>query len=636
MSYNMDMSALLALRSYLFRYRVAFIGGFLFIIVANGFALISPYLAGLAVDSLHHGIDMWGLLRYGLFIVGAGLAQAIFAFWGRYIPSVASRRIEYELRANLFKHFETLELAYFQRNKLGDLVARATNDLTAIRGLLGPGIVNLMNTVLALTATVSFMFIIDARLTLYAVSVLPLISVVFFVLSSRIERTYKAVQDQFGEVSAQAQENLSGIRTVKAYTQEEKELEAFRNANREYVRLSIKYTKLYALLWPAMYFLAGLALAVLLWRGGLDVIAGRITVGQLVQFTGYLTQLTWPMIAFGWVINLFQQGSASMIRINEVIQHKPTIADAIAVGANASADDWSSSVNGHVRSSRTATSDVSTDEGATVAPAVLVAQKSTLQGEIEFRHVSFSYTEGREILHDINIHVPAGSSLAIVGPTGSGKSSLVNLLPRMFDATQGQVLIDGVDVRKLPLALLRLKIGYVPQETFLFSVPLAENIGFGVEELSAERIQEVMQNAQLAKDVEDFPEGTLTMIGERGVTLSGGQKQRTSLARAIAKEPAILVLDDAMSSVDTRTEAEILRQLQQVMQERTTIIISHRCSTVKNLDHIVVLDEGRIVEKGTHETLLHTGGLYAEMYRRQLLGEELEGSDNGDDLFSGR
>jgi ATP-binding cassette subfamily B protein len=566
------------------------IGGFLFLIIANGVALILPYLIRLAVDSLQVRTDPGVLLRIGLLIVLVGLVQAILSYYGRFIQAEVSRRIEYELRADLFKHFEKLELDYFQHNKIGDLVARAINDLTAVRGLLGPGISNLLNTTVAFTATIILMLTIDARLTIYSTSVLPLISVVFIVLARKIERSYKSVQDQFGEVSAQAQENFSGIRTVKAYTQEEYELHAFRIANQEYVRLSIIYARFYALLWPAMYFLAGLAAVILLWRGGLDVIEGRITLGQMVQFTGYLAQLTWPMIAFGWVVNLFQQGSASMKRINEVMDHQPTI-----VGPEPSLESTNEPLRDH------------------------------LEGKVEFQHVSFSYGD-REVLHDINITVEVGSSLAIVGPTGSGKSTLVNLLPRMFDVSKGQVLIDDVDVRKIPLALLRRQIGYVPQETFLFSVPLAENISFGLEALDTKRLQEVMQSAQLTKDVEDFPEGVTTMIGERGVTLSGGQKQRTSLARAIAKEPAILILDDAMSSVDTHTEADILKHLQRVMQGRTTIIISHRCSTVKNLDHIVVLDEGRIVEEGTHASLLQLRGLYAEMYRRQLIGEELEDS----------
>ncbi|HEY6285717.1 MAG TPA: ABC transporter ATP-binding protein [Ktedonobacteraceae bacterium] len=590
------MSALIALRSYLYRYRVAMIGGFLFLICANIAALFLPYLIRLAIDSLQAGANGSLLVRYAVLIIVAGAVQAVLAFYGRYFQAKASRQIEYELRANLFKHFEKLELDYFQHHKVGDLVARATNDLTAIRGMLGPGISNLMNTIVAFTVTITFMLTIDIQLTLYAAIILPMITVVFIVVGRQIEHRYKAVQDQFGEVSAHAQENLSGIRMIKAYRQEDHELEAFRAANHKYMHLSISYARIYAILWPAMFFLAGIASVILLWRGGLDVIHGRISLGQLVQFMGYLAQLTWPMIAFGWVVNLFQQGSASMIRINEVMHHTPTIADTVKTGER---------------------------------PTELI-----LKGKVEFHHVTFSYGE-HEVLHDINFKVEAGSSLAIVGPTGCGKSTLVNLVPRLFNVDQGQLLIDDINVRQIPLASLRHQIGFVPQETFLFSVPLSENIGFGVKSLSEQRMQEVMEFAQLGKDVNDFPQGTATMIGERGVTLSGGQKQRTALARAIAKDPAILILDDAMSSVDTHTEAEILGHLRNVMQGRTTIVISHRCSTVKNLDHIIVLDEGRIVEEGNHEKLLQEHGLYAEMYRRQLIGEELEESDNGD-LFSGR
>ena len=405
------MSALIPLRAYLFRYKAALLGGFLFILAANIVALVLPYVIRLAVDSLRSGVNSGLLLRYGLLIVVVGLLQAVLQFFGRFFPSKASRQIEYELRANLFKHLEKLELDYFQHNKVGDLVARATNDLTAVRGLLGPGISNLMNTVVALVATVAFMLTIDAQLTLYSVTILPLITIVFLVVGHQIELRYKRVQDQFGEVSARAQENFSGIRVVKAYTQEDEELQAFRAANQEYVRRSISYAYYNSLLWPSMFFLAGVASIILLWRGGLDVVAGRITLGQLVQFTGYLAQLTWPMIAFGWVVNLFQQGAASMTRINEVMRHKPAIADPIAV-----------------------------HDGQ---------HKTSIDGKIEFRHVSFSYGE-REVLHDINIKVPVGSSLAIVGPTGSGKSTLASLLPRLFDVSKGQILVDNVDVRELP------------------------------------------------------------------------------------------------------------------------------------------------------------------------------------------
>src|SRR5437667_10418580 len=505
------MSALIALRSYLNRYKVAMTGGFLFLICANITALFLPYLIRLAIDSLQAGANASLLVRYSILIIVAGAVQAVLAFYGRYFQAKTSRQIEYELRANLIRHFEKLELDYFQHHKVRDLVARATNDLTAIRSMLGPGISNLMNTIVAFTVTITFMLTIDVQLTLYAALILPLITVVFIVVGRQIEHRYKAVQDQFGEVSAHAQENLSGVRIIKAYRQEDHELEAFRAANQEYVRRSISYAKIYAILWPSMFFLAGITSVTLLCRGGLDVIHGRISLGHLVQFTGYLAQLTWPLIAFGWVVNLFQQGAASMKRINEVMNHQPTI-----VGPELSLQN-------------------------NAEPLL-----DQIEGTVEFRHVSFAYGD-REVLHDINIKVEAGSSLALVGPTGSGKSSLVNLLPRIFDVSKGQVLIDNVDVRKIPLALLRRQIGYVPQETFLFSVPLAENISYGVEALSTERLQEIMQSAQLTKDVEDFPEGVTTMVGERGVTLSGGQKQRTSLARAIAKETAILGLDDAMS-----------------------------------------------------------------------------------------
>src|SRR6266705_1814748 len=421
------MSALIALRSYLYRYRVAMIGGFLFLILANIVALFQPYLIGLAIDSLQTGDNGGLLLRYALLIIVLGAVQAVLAFFGRYIQAKASRQMEYELRADLFKHFEKLELDYFQHNKVGDLVARATNDLTAIRSMLGPGISNLMNTIVAFTVTITFMLTIDVQLTLYAAVILPLITVVFIVVGRQIEHRYKAVQDQFGEVSAHAQENLSGIRIIKAYRQEDHELEAFRAANHKYMLLSISYARIYAILWPAMFFLAGIASVILLWRGGLDVIHGRISLGQLVQFMGYLAQLTWPMIAFGWVVNLFQQGSASMIRINEVMHHTPTIADTVKTGER---------------------------------PTELI-----LKGKVEFHHVTFSYGE-HEVLHDINIKVEAGSSLAIVGPTGSGKYTLVNLIPRLFDVDQGQLLIDNIDVREIPLASLRHQIGFVPQETF--------------------------------------------------------------------------------------------------------------------------------------------------------------------------
>jgi ATP-binding cassette subfamily B multidrug efflux pump len=409
-------------------------------------------------------------------------------------------------------------------------------------------------------------------------------------VGNAIRRRFRRVQDQFGEVSARAQENFAGIRVVKAYAQEEQEHAAFNRINAEYVRLSISFARVNSLLWPAMYFISGLAVVILLWRGGLDVIDGRIQLGQFVQFNSYLIALTWPLINLGWTVNLFQQGSASLSRIQEVRHTPPAIADGPETRADA-------------------------------IPA---------RGEIEFRNVSLRYGDGPDVLHDINLRVPAGGSLAIVGPTGAGKSSLVNLIPRVYDVTGGQVLLDGVDVRQIPVEALRHAIGYVPQETFLFSLSIAENVGFGMgdaEELDGERLAHAVEVSQLAKDLADFPSGATTMIGERGVTLSGGQKQRAGIARAIAKDPLLLILDDALSSVDTNTEAAILKGLREVMRGRTSIVIAHRISTIRDLDQIVVLDGGRIVERGTHRELLAHGGLYASMYRRQLLSEELEGDE---------
>ncbi|MBF6589627.1 MAG: ABC transporter ATP-binding protein [Ktedonobacterales bacterium] len=560
--------------------------GVILIIIANLIALIPPLLLQRAIDGLGHGARADDLTRYALLIVGVAVGAGVFQFCSRYVVNGASRHVEYEMRSDLFQHFQRLDVEYFQQRKIGDLVARATNDLSAVRQMLGPGVSNLVNTVVALTVSAFAMVRIDARLTLYSLTVMPLITILFIFVGRGIRLRYRQVQDQFGEVSARAQENFSGIRVVKAYAQEGHELAAFNRANQEYVERSIAFAKLNSLLWPAMYFVSGLAVVILLWRGGVDVIEGRITLGRLVQFNTYLAALAWPMIALGWTVNLFQQGAASVSRIREVHDAVPVIRD----GPHTRVD---------------------------FAPQ---------RGVIEYRGVGLSYGD-HEVLRDITLHVPAGSSLAIVGPTGAGKSSLVNLLARVYDVTSGQVLIDGVDVREIPLAELRRVIGYVPQENFLFSLSLEENVGFGVAALEPAALTHALRISQLEKDLADFPHGVGTMIGERGVTLSGGQKQRAGIARALAKDPLILILDDAMSSVDTHTEAAILAGLRQVMEGRTSIVIAHRISTIKDLDQIVVLDERRILERGTHRELLALGGLYADMYRRQLIGEEMDLGD---------
>lgn len=575
-----------AIRAYMSRHVRLLLAGVLLIIIANIIALVPPFILQEAIDSIGNHEGIAALVRYALLIVVIALLTGGFQFCSRFVINGVSRQVEYEMRTDVFKHFQQLDLDYFQQRKIGDLVARATNDLSAVRQMLGPGISNLCNATIAFVLTAIVMLSIDVQLTLYSLTVMPLITILFIFVGGRIRRSFRRVQDQFGEVSARAQENFSGIRVVKAYAQEQHELAAFNQVNKGYVERSIAYAKLNSLLWPSMYFISGLAVAILLWRGGIDVITGRIQLGELVRFTSYLAALTWPMIALGWTVNLFQQGSASLGRIEEVKTTQPAIRD----------------------------------EQRTRPDAV------PQRGEVEFRHVSLAYGE-REVLHDIQIHVPAGSSLAIVGPTGAGKTSLVNLIARVYDVTAGQVLIDGVDVREIPLAELRRSIGYVPQETFLFSVSVAENVGFGVEQLDDEQLAHALRVSQLGKDIEDFPNGAHTMVGERGVTLSGGQKQRAGIARAVAKNPLVLILDDALSSVDTNTEATILRELHDVMRGRTSIIIAHRISTVKDLDQIVVIDEGHIVERGTHTELLSFGGLYADMYRRQLLGEEMEGDD---------
>jgi ATP-binding cassette, subfamily B, multidrug efflux pump len=583
------MNTLRGVWPYLRRHLFSLIAGFLLLIAANLLALVPPFLIGQAINAIQHRVDVSELTRYALLIVGLALVTGVVMFSARFTMLRVSRYTEYEMRTDLFRKFQRLELDYFQQRKVGDLVARATNDLSAIRMMAGPGVTNFCNTVIAFTVTAIAMARINTRLTLYTLTVMPLITILFVVVGQGIQFRFRAVQDQFGEVSARAQENFSGIRVVKAYAQEAEEQQAFNRVNHEYVQRSIAFARLNSLLWPSMYFIAGLAAALLLWVGGSDVIAGRIELGQFVQFNTYLAALAFPMIALGWAVNLFQQGSASMSRIQEIFDVAPAIADG------------SSTRVGFV-------------------PA---------RGDVEFTSVSLRYGDGPEALHDISFAVPAGGSLGIVGHTGAGKSSVVNLLARVYDVSAGQVLIDGVDVREIPLDSLRRSIGYVPQETFLFSLPLEENVAFGMREADEERLTHAVETAQLSKDLVDFPQGLHTTIGERGVTLSGGQKQRASIARAIAKDPLVLVLDDALSSVDTNTEAAILEGLREVMAGRTSIVIAHRISTVKSLNQIIVMEQGRIVERGTHRELLALGGVYAGMYRRQLLSEELD-VDNGE------
>ncbi len=545
-------------------------------------SVVPPRFIGAIIDALQNGTTFETVVLLALASVAFSAGEAVFRGIARYLLLNLAREAEYEMRNDLFAHLQKMHLAYFQHQRIGDLMARMTNDLTAVRQMYGPALMQGAFTVMTFIFALLSMLSVSLKLTVIAMILMPLASVAFWWVGRNVHVRFERLQAKFGDLSTKAQENFSGIRVVKAFSQEKPEVRDFARVNRDYVGKAIGLTAMQGVIWPTMSFILGLAVLSVLYIGGQDAIRGELTIGQLIQFVAYLYLLSWPMIAIGWISNMFQAGWASLIRLQELFDAKPAIEDPI-------------------------------DPVTT-----------PIKGEIEVRSVSFAYGQ-TIVLHDVSFTVPAGGSLAIVGPTGSGKSTLVNLIPRLFDVQQGEVLIDGINVRRYPLQQLRRAVGYVPQETFLFSVPLRENVAFGLDrELTDSQIDWAGDVSQLNKDVEDFPARYDTMIGERGVTLSGGQKQRTAIARAVAKDPQVLILDDALSAVDTYTEAEILRRLRGVMRERTSIVVAHRISTVKDADEILVLDDGRVAERGTHRDLLEHGGLYAQMYRRQLLEEELE------------
>jgi ATP-binding cassette subfamily B protein len=596
----MVFTSLRPLLPYLKRYRSSYAAGTVCVFLTNGIWILFPLVIGHAADDLREGVTRHKLLFYAGLLLAIAAFKGIFQFLTRWIVIGISREIEFDLRNDLFKHLESLSFSYYQRNRTGDIMARATNDLNAVRMLLGPAIMYSANTMVYTAGALAFMISISPRLTFYTFLPLPVVSIVIQYFGRRIHDRFERIQAMFSDISARAQENFSGARLIRAYVQEEAEIRAFEKENHEYIRRSLKLVRLMGMLWPTLELLLGFAVVLVLWLGGREVLQGQdrvqlvsylgskttlllngsMGVGDFVAFTTYMVQLTWPVIALGWVINIFQRGTASLIRINEILLEQPEIQD----GAD--------------------------------------ARERQIEGEIEFRGLNFSYDE-KAVLRDLNLRIPAGSSLAIVGPTGSGKTTLVSLIPRIYDAAPGMVRIDGRPIREYSIASLRQSIGFVPQETFLFSDRIRENIALGVDTATDQEIHSAAEAANIAADIESFPEGYQTLVGERGITLSGGQKQRTAIARALIRNPQILILDDALSSVDTHTEDKILNHLRDVMRGRTTIFISHRVSTVRNADRIAVLHGGAIVELGTHEELLALNGYYTDLYNKQLLEEEL-------------
>ena len=584
------MKPLLRLRPYLARYRKTLLWGLLTVVMSNVFNVALPLFVGRAIDTLKAGLqtgalDKGGILGYAFLVVGFSLVAGVFTFLTRQTIIVVSRHVEFDIRNDFLGHIQKLPLAYFQNTPTGELMALATNDISAVRNALGPGIMYPTDTMMTFIMVLGVMLYADWQLTLLALIPLPFVSIAVYRLGKLVHKKFEERQAQYSALTTRAQENLSGIRVIKTYVREEHETELFRSMSWDYLKKNLVLARVQSIMWPLMFLLIGFSLVITLYAGGSRVIDGRLSIGTLTAFFGYQVMLIWPMIAFGWVINQLQQGAASMARLTRIMDTEPDIRDTEL-----------------------------TDRSITA-----------VKGTVEFRNVTFLHRGAEQpALRGISLTIPAGRTLAIVGYTGSGKSTLVNLIPRMYDVTGGELLIDGVDVRRIPLDVLRGAIGYVPQETFLFSDTIADNIAYGTDGGSEAEVREAAEIARIARDVADFPKGYETLLGERGITLSGGQKQRTSIARAVMRKPAILILDDALSAVDTYTEEGILSRLRGVMKGRTSIIISHRISTVKDADAIVVLDGGGIREQGTHDELVALGGIYAELHRKQLLEEELE------------
>lgn len=570
---------------YLARYKVALGAGFFFVLLSSVLGLAGPRIFGWAIDAIRDASESHELLPYILLLLAIEAAAAIFIYYQRILLLGTSRKIDFDLRNDFFDHLLSLPFSFYNRQKTGDIMARATNDLEAVRMFIGPGLWNGVELVIMMVIALPIMFSISPRLTLYSLLPMIITPIIVMRVSPLLHNRFTAVQEQFSSLSTHVQENLNGIRVVKGFTREKSVLGRFRALNREYVDCNMDLVRIYGSFFPLLMAIAGLGLGIVIWLGGKEVIKGSITLGDMVAFTQYHALLTWPMIALGWVINLFERGTASLVRVTEILDAEPEIQDEEGVQADA----------------------------------------RILRGEIEFRNLTFAYDDGSDpVLRDLSLRIPGGATIGITGPTGSGKSTLLNMIPRLFQPERGMLFIDGTDVRDIPLETLRRSVGMVPQESFLFSESIEENISFGTGHLDREASIAAATVSQIHDEILEFPDRYEQTVGERGVTLSGGQKQRIALSRAIIRNPRILILDDAFSSVDTNTEEAILEGLRETLAERTSLIVSHRVSTLRDADLIIYIDEGTITEMGTHQELIDLGGRYAGMVEHQALIEELE------------
>ncbi len=579
------MKTLKTLNKYFIRYKTRLLLGFLFVLCSNAGQVYIPVLLKDSINELQTNLSYYKILEYSILIVVVAIISGIFRFLIRATIIIVSRKIEFDLRSDLWVHIQTLSKKFFQNNTTGDLMAHATNDISAVRMYIGPAVMYSVDTISKFIIIIIIMISLQPLLTLYALIPLPLFSFFVYKLSKKVHAKFILIQEKFSELTTKAQESFSGIHVVKSYVREKSEIANFTRLSNDYLNRNMDKVRIQAFFMPMLFLITGVSVIVVIWIGGTMVINGEMTLGEMIAFVAYLSLLIWPVIVFGWIINIIQQASASMKRLLKIF---------------AEVDDVSDSEN--------------TNKDLT-----------TINGEIEFKNVSFRYNENSDdVLENLSFNVKQGEILAIIGRTGAGKTSLINLIPRLFDVTHGQILIDGNDVKTIPKNILRKNIGLVAQETFLFSDTLENNIAYGLKKIDKKIIDNVSEISQIKKDIDTFSNGYNTVLGERGITLSGGQKQRTSIARALAINPKILILDDSFSAVDTNTEEQILTRLKSFMKDRTSIIISHRISTVKNADNIIVLDNGKIVEQGTHNQLIEYGGIYSNLNQKQLLEEELK------------